>query len=51
MVAGWGYGVWSVGESSVLFSPAYLNIVQRRTYTEPVIYDDMCTTESTFAEE
>ena len=39
MVVGWGYGVGSVSEFSVLSGPAYFNIVQQRLYTEPV----MCT--------
>ena len=50
MVAGCGYGVRSVGEFSVLLSPAYFNIVQQPPYTKPVMYDDMCTAESTFSE-
>ena len=49
-VVGWGYGVWSVGEFSVLLSPEYFNIVQQRPYTKPVMYDDVCTAESTFSE-
>ena len=50
MVVGWGYGVGSVSEFSVLLGPAYFNIVQQRPYTEPVMYGDMCTTGSTFSE-